>query len=61
MLAMTVESLALMIQAPGGIDFNSSTNSSAMALIGSGDVQERDRLSHLQLLSYTIANLQHHG
>jgi nucleoside-diphosphate-sugar epimerase len=61
MLAMTVESLASMIQAPGGVDFSSPTNSSAMALIGSGDVQESDRLSHLQLLSYTIANLQHHG
>jgi len=61
MLAMTVESLASMIQAPGGVDFSSPTNSSALALIGSGDVQESDRLSHLQLLSYTIANLQHHG
>jgi nucleoside-diphosphate-sugar epimerase len=61
MLAMTVESLASMIEAPGGVDFSSLTNSSAMALIGNGDVQESDRLSHLQLLSYTIANLQHHG
>ena len=61
MLAMTVESLASMIQAPGDVDFSSLTNSSAMALIGNGDVQESDRLSHLQLLSYTIANLQHHG
>ena len=61
MLAMTVESLASMIQAPEGVDFSSPANSSTMALIGFGDVQESDRLSHLQLLSYTIANLKHHG
>ena len=61
MLAMTVKSLASMIQAPRAVDSSSPTNSSAIDLIGSGDVQESDRLSHLQLLSYTIANLQHHG
>ena len=61
MLAMTVESLASLIKSPSDVDFNSPTNISAMALIGSGDVQESDRLSHLQLLSCTIDNLQHHG
>jgi nucleoside-diphosphate-sugar epimerase len=61
MLSMTVETLASLIKEPGGADFSSPTDSCAIALIGSGDVQESDRLSHLQLLNYTIANLQHHG
>jgi nucleoside-diphosphate-sugar epimerase len=61
MLAMTVETLASLIKAPSDVDFSSPTNSKAMALIGGGDVEESDRLSHLQLLSCTIANLQYHG
>lgn len=61
MLAMKVKTLASLIREPGDVDFNSATNSSAITLMGSGDVQESDRLSHLALLSYTIANLHHHG
>jgi nucleoside-diphosphate-sugar epimerase len=61
MLSMTVKTLASLIKEPGGADFSSPTDSCGIALIGSGDVQESDRLTHLQLLNYTIANLQHHG
>jgi hypothetical protein len=61
MLAMKVETLASLIKASGDVDFSTPTNHKDITLIGSGDVQENDRLAHLQLLNYTIANLQNHG
>jgi len=61
MLAMTVETLASLIKGHDEVDFSSPTNSRAITLIASGDVRDCDRQSHLQLLRYTIANLQNHG
>lgn len=59
MLAMTVETLASLIRVPTEVEFISPRNS--IVIIGSGDVLESDRLSHLQLLRHTIANLINHG
>jgi nucleoside-diphosphate-sugar epimerase len=61
MLAMRVETLASLIKASTNVDFDSLKNSSAMAIIGNGDIQGSDRLSHIQLLIQTITNLQNHG
>ena len=61
MLAMTVQTLAALIEAPEDVVFNSPTNRGAITLIGDSDILENDRLAHLQLLRYNIDNLQNHG
>jgi nucleoside-diphosphate-sugar epimerase len=61
MLAMNVETLASLIKAPSNVDSSTPPNRKDITLIDSGDNQEDNLLPHLQLLNYTIANLQNHG